>query len=115
MYKYFEKTGSTKTSNYNQAPRLVYDNAKIKLNFRGDLLKQDKVTYIYIVYWLTPGITNSGVTLENCVFGTVKLTKEILILININILDMVLDLIQKEVLHIQVVDIAKMLLLLGLI
>ena len=52
-----EKIGSTKTSNYDQSPRLVYDNAIIKLNFSGDLLKQDKITYrhgpvvnIYVVY-----------------------------------------------------------------
>ena len=78
-----EKIGSTKTSNYNQAPRLVYDNARIKLNFSGDLLRPDKVTYkhgpvvnIYIVYRLTPGINNSDVTLENCLSGAVKLTKK---------------------------------------
>ena len=77
-----EKIDSTKTSNYNQAPRLVYDNARIKPNFSGDFLKQDKVIYnhgpivnIYIVYRLTPGINNNGVTLENCLFGAVKSTK----------------------------------------
>ena len=77
-----EKIGSTKTSNYNLAPRLVYDNARIELNFSGDLLKRDKVTYnhgpiinIYVGYRFTPGINNSGVTLENCLFGVVKLTK----------------------------------------
>ena len=77
-----EKIGSTKISNYSQAPRLVYDNARIKLNFIGDLLKQDKVTYnrgpivnIYFAYRLTPGVNNSGVTLENCLFGAVKLSK----------------------------------------
>ena len=54
-----EKIGSTKTSNYDQSPRLAYDNARIKLNFIGDLLKQDKITYsngrivnIYVVYKL---------------------------------------------------------------
>ena len=34
-----EKIGSTKTSNFNQAPRLVYDNARIKLKFIADLSK----------------------------------------------------------------------------
>ena len=77
-----KKIGSTKTSNYNQTPRLLYDNARIKLNFSGDLLKQDKVTYnhgatvnIYIIYRLTPDVNNSGVTLENCLFVAVKLSK----------------------------------------
>ena len=76
------KIGSTKTSNYDHSLRLVYDNARVKLNFRGDLLKQDKITYnhkpivnIYVVYRLIPGINNSGFTLENCLFGAVKLTK----------------------------------------
>ena len=39
-----EKINSTTTSNYNQAPKPVYDNARIKLGFNTDLLKQDKVT-----------------------------------------------------------------------
>ena len=33
------KVGSTKTSNYDQSPRLVYYNAKIKLNFSGELVE----------------------------------------------------------------------------
>ena len=77
-----ERISFTKTSNYDQSPYLVYDNARIKLEFRRDLLKQDKVTYnhgpivnIYIVYRLIPGVNNSGVTLENCLFGAAKLTK----------------------------------------
>ena len=66
-----EKISSTTTSNYNQAPQLVYDNPRIKLSFDTDLLKQDKVTCnhgpivnIYIVYRLAPGINNSSVTLK---------------------------------------------------
>ena len=43
---FFNETfASTKTSNYNHAPRLVYDNAKIREAFSGDLLKHDKVRY----------------------------------------------------------------------
>ena len=78
-----EKISSTTASNYNQAPKPVYDNARIKLSFNTDLLKQDKVTYnhgpivnIYIVYILAPGINNSNVTLESCLFGAIKLTKK---------------------------------------
>ena len=77
-----EKIGSTKTSNYDQSPRLVYDNAKIKLNCSGYLFKQDKITYshrpivnIYVVYRLAPKTNNSNVTLENCLFGAVNTTK----------------------------------------
>ena len=116
-----KKIRSTKTSSYDQSPRLVCDNARIKLNFSGDLLKQDKITYshrpivnIYVVYRLAPRTNNSDVTLENCLFGVVKLTN-MLTLINTNILYMVLDLIQKDLFHIQVEDLAKMLLSLGLI
>ena len=77
-----EKTSSTTTSNYNQAQKPVYDNARIKLSFNTDLLKQDKVAYnhgsivdIYIVYRLAASTGKSSVTLENCLFGAVKLTK----------------------------------------
>ena len=65
-----KKIGSTKASNYDQSSRLVYDNARIKLNFSGDLLKQDKVAYnhgpiinIYVVYRLACRSNNSDVTL----------------------------------------------------
>ena len=61
MYKYFktyvkgsttyvsssesnEKISSITTSNHNQAPSPAHDNARIKLKFVGDLLKQDKIT-----------------------------------------------------------------------
>ena len=76
-----EKISSITTFNYNQSPSLAYDNARIKLKFVGDILKQDKITYnygpivnIYIVYRLSPSIT-CDFTLENCPFGAVKLTK----------------------------------------
>ena len=77
-----KKISSITTSNYSQAPRLVYNNSRIKLELRGDLLKQDKVTYnhgpianIYIVYRLIPSVNTSGITLDNCLFDAVKLTK----------------------------------------
>ena len=55
----------------------------MKLKFNGDFLKQDKVTYnhgsivnIHIAYRLSPFTTSSkSVTLENSLFGAVKLTK----------------------------------------
>ena len=76
-----EKISSITKPSYNQAPSLAYDNVRIKLKFVGDLLKQDKIAYnhgpivnIYIVYRLSPSIT-SDTTLENCLFGAVKITK----------------------------------------
>ena len=77
-----EKIGSTKTSNYDQSPGIIYDNATIKLRFARSVLKQNKVTYnhrpkvnIYIVYILTSGTRSTGITLENYLFGAVKLAK----------------------------------------
>ena len=74
-----EKISSIITPSYNRAPSLAYDNVRIKLKFVGCLLKQDKITYnhgptvnIYIVYRLSPSITRD-ITLENCLFGTVKI------------------------------------------
>ena len=78
-------------------------------------LKQDKITFnhgkivkIYIVYALKSTINyNEDITLKGCLFGAVKLTKS-LILVRTNILDMVLDLMEKELFHIQVVDLVTM-------
>ena len=76
-----EKISTVITPSYNRAPSLAYDNIRIKLKYIGSLLKQNKITYnhrpivnIYIVYRLSPSIT-SDITLENCLFGAVKITK----------------------------------------
>ena len=61
-----EKIGSTKTSNYDQSSRLVHDSKHIVYI---------PIVNIYFVYRLTPRTNNSCVTLENCLFGTVKLIK----------------------------------------
>ena len=65
-----------------QPPIPAYNNARIKVKFNGDFLKQDKVTYnhgpivnIYVAYRLAPATKDSSVTLQNCLFGAVKLTK----------------------------------------
>ena len=75
-----EKIGSTTAPDYSQAPELVYDNARIKLSFNTNLLKQDNATYnhgptvnIYTVDRLNPFVNTSSVTLENCLFGAAKL------------------------------------------
>ena len=98
MYKYFEKTGDkvsswkskglldekiiSTTSTDKSATKTIYDNARIKVRFNGDLLRQNQVTYnhgpvvnIYIVYETTPDTKTSNITLENCLFGAIKLTK----------------------------------------
>ena len=97
MYKYFESVGgeissweskelssekiSSITTSDGRVSKLAYDNARIKVKFNGDLLKLDKATYnhgpivkIYIVYKLIPTTKDSSFTLQNCLFGVVKLT-----------------------------------------
>ena len=78
-----EKISSINGSSSGTESKLVYDNARIKLKFIG-LLSQDKLTYnhgptvnIYIVYILTPDTKDSDITLENCLFGAVKLRKSV--------------------------------------
>ena len=78
-----ENINSITASNYSITPKLRYLNAKIGVKFNGNRLKQDKInTYthgikinIYIVYKLILTINNFDPTLENCLFGTVKFTK----------------------------------------
>ena len=58
---------------------------KIRVKFDGDCLKQEKITFnqvkiinIYIVYEIQRSVNiNSYPTLENCLFGAVKLTKHV--------------------------------------
>ena len=76
-----EKISSVTTSD-GRVSKLVHDNARIKVKFNEDFLKQNKVTYnhgpivnIYIVYRLIPTTKDSSVALQNCLFGAVKLTK----------------------------------------
>ena len=99
VYKYFEETGGkvsswkskglsdekfilTVTSTDKSATKTIYDNVRIKVRFNGDLLRQTQVTYnhesivnIYIVYEATPDTKTTNITLENCLFGAIKLTK----------------------------------------
>ena len=99
MYKYFEKTRdrvsswkskgfsdekiiSTTTPADKSATKTIYDNARIKVGFNGDLLRQNQVTYNYgsvvnicIVSETTPDTKKSNIALENCLFGAIKLTK----------------------------------------
>ena len=97
-------------------PSLDYLGAKIRVKFDGSCLRQDKLTYthgkivnIYIVYEISKNYNVSNYpTLENCLCGAVSLAK-LLILISINILDMVVDLIEKENFHLVVEDLAEIL------
>ena len=96
VYKYFEKTGekvsswkskglsdekniSTTTSTDRSATKTIYDNARIKVRFNGDLLRQNQVTYnhepvvnIFIISETAPDTKTSNITLENCLFSVVN-------------------------------------------
>ena len=73
------------TSNKMLNPSLDYVGAKARVKFNGDCLKQDKITFnhgkivnIYIVYEIERRVNiSSYLTLKNCLFGAVKLTKHI--------------------------------------
>ena len=64
-------------------PLLNYVGTKIRVEFRGSCLKQGKISFshgkivnIYIVYEMNKNFNlSSYTTLENCLFGAVKLTK----------------------------------------
>ena len=97
-----ERLDSMTESNYKMTPKLRFYGTKTKVKFNGGCLKQDKVTLnhgaivnIYIVYEISKNYNISSYpTLENCLFGTVSLTKMLMLIIT-NILDMALDLIEE--------------------
>ena len=75
-----ERFNSNTASNYKLTPELSYYGTKIRVEFNGSCLKQDKVTYncrnivnIYIVYDNTSKNYSISTypTLENCLFGAV--------------------------------------------
>ena len=78
-----EKINSIKTSDYFITPYLRYYVTKTRVEFNGNYLKQDKITYthrkivnIYIVYEIVGSSgRNNQPTLQNAQFGAVKLTK----------------------------------------
>ena len=76
-----EKISSVTISD-DRVSQLIYDNVRIKVKFNGEFLKLNKVTYnhgpivnIYTVYRLIVTTKDSSVTLQNCLFGAVKLTR----------------------------------------
>ena len=64
---------------------LDYVGTKIRVEFKGSCLKQDKILFvhgkilnIYIAYKINENFNISSYpTLENCLFGAVKLTKHV--------------------------------------
>ena len=84
-------------------PELSYVVNKTRVKFNGGCLTQNKIIFyhknivnIYIVYELILHNPDSNCpTLENCLFGTIKLTR-VLTLISTHILDMELQLIENN-------------------
>ena len=78
-----ERINSVSTSNCSVTSFLDYYGTKKRVGFGGSCLKQDKITYtygkvvnIYIIYEISKSINISDYPpLENCLFGTVSLTK----------------------------------------
>ena len=77
-----ERIHSIKTSDYGITPYLsYYDTNKIRVKFGEGCLKQDPgslfhggIVNVYIVYEISKNINTSDYpTLENCLFGAVKL------------------------------------------
>ena len=74
-----EKINSIRSSNYNITPNLSYYGMKKRVEFNGNCLKQDKVTFnhektvnICIVYEISKSINISDYpTLANCLFRAV--------------------------------------------
>ena len=66
-------------------PSVNYVGTKTRVRFNGDCLKQEKISFdhtkivnIYIVYEIDRYVNISSYsTLENCLFGAVKLTKHV--------------------------------------
>ena len=66
-------------------PFVNYVGTKARVEFKGDCVKQEKITFdhgkivrIYIVYEINKALnSDSYPTLENCLFGAVKLTKNV--------------------------------------
>ena len=62
-------------------PKLEHDNARIKLKFKGSILKQSEPTdfgsilNIYIVYSLIPKTNGCNIVLKNCLSGSIDITK----------------------------------------
>ena len=101
------------TSNNSLAPSLDYFIKKIKVNFNGSCLRQDKITYnhgtivnMYIVYKQSSNLHNFYFALEDCLFDAVKLTK--VTLISTSTVAVVLDLIQEDVFYFLIVALLKM-------
>ena len=96
---------------YKLNPKSSYFGTKTKLDFRGSCLKQDKTIFnhgkivnIYIIYELDKIYVKTTLTLVNCLFGAVSITKK---LISTNILVIELDSIEEHFIFYLMEDLAE--------
>ena len=72
-------------ANSNSVPKLLIENSRFCVNFKGNYVKQDKISYlhgsvvnIYIVYSLkNRTVNNPDFTVQNGLFGAIKITKNV--------------------------------------
>ena len=109
-----EITKPPTTSDNSLVPALSYIGSKTIVEFVGGCLKQDKITFtrgetenIYIVYEVGVRGYDDYPTLENCLFGAVKLTKNAYI-DNHNYSGYGIGLIEEELFHFLMVDLVAM-------
>ena len=80
-----ENITAATSSGYSLNPQLSYLRNKTRIEFKGNCLKQDKITYthgkvvnIYTVYEISENFNISSYSiLENCLFGAVSLNADI--------------------------------------
>ena len=80
-----ERINSITSSSYKVTPQLSFYGTKARVEFNESCLKQDSVTFnhgkivnIYNVYEISKSINiNNYAIIENCLFGSVKLTKHV--------------------------------------
>ena len=80
-----ERINSITASSYKVTPQLSYNGTKTRVEFNESCLKHGKITFnhgkvvsIYIAYEIIKSISISNyLTLENCLFEAVRLTKNV--------------------------------------
>ena len=94
----WESKGLIKPTDNSLATAVKFTGKRMYVKLSGSCLKQNKITFnhgktvnIYIAYDLKSNLNNFDPTLKKCLFGTIKLTK-IIILINMNTQAVELDL-----------------------
>ena len=109
-----ERIDSMTASNYNITSELSHYGTKVRVKFSGSCLKQYKTTYNHIIknsqyiHCLHEISKNYNISSYQTFYLELSIWLKMLILISINILDMALDLIEKDSFHL-VMDLEEIL------